>query len=381
MTLRLVLVIAGLTLREIVRRRIVWVLLLLAVISIVLVGFGVERLVTLARGDGVKELEIRIGVSQVLILIAFMFSFVLAMSAAFLAAPAIASDVETGTVHAMLARPMRRSDLVVGRWLGLAIVVAAYAVLSGLLAIAVVGQVSGHVPPAPFVAVAYLAFQAVTVLTLALTLGTRLPAIAAGAVTVVLFGLGWFVGVLGNIAIAFDAAPLAGGADLFRMLLPTDGLWRGVIYGLEPPLVLLSAPGATPRRCRPTRSSPTRRRRCRLSRGALPGWSWCWPPACCCSAAASCRHAARPSGQRRGVEQVAAQRPCARRPGRVVHRAEHVRGHRPRPGRTVQGDLVEPAGHAAVGQVERAMSPTLVRESVAIIDDSWESEIAFVVQA
>ncbi len=243
MTPRLVLVIAGLTLREIVRRRIVWVLLVLALASIALVGFGVERLVTFARADQVAELEIRIGVSQVLIMIAFMFSFVLAMSAAFLAAPAIASDVETGTVHAMLARPMRRADLVIGRWLGLAIIVAAYAVLAGLLAIAVVGLVSGHVPPAPLVAVAFLAFQAVSVLTLALTLGTRLPAIAAGAVTVVVFGLGWFVGVLGNIAIAFDAAPLAGGADVFRVLLPTDGLWRGVIYGLEPPLVLLVTAG------------------------------------------------------------------------------------------------------------------------------------------
>ena len=69
--------------------------------------------------------------SQVLILIAFMFSFVLAMSAAFLAAPAIASDVETGTVHAMLARPLRRGELVVGRWLGLSIVVALYAALLG----------------------------------------------------------------------------------------------------------------------------------------------------------------------------------------------------------------------------------------------------------
>jgi ABC-type transport system involved in multi-copper enzyme maturation permease subunit len=179
----------------------------------------------------------------VLILIAFMFSFVLAMSAAFLAAPAIASDVETGTVLAMLARPLRRADLVLGRWLGLAIMVAGYTALSGLLAIAVVGMVSGHVPPQPLVAVAFLAFQAIAVLTLALTLGTRLPSIAAGAITVVLFGLGWFAGVLGNIAIAFDAGPLAGGTDLVRVLLPTDGLWRGVIFGLEPPLVLLAAAG------------------------------------------------------------------------------------------------------------------------------------------
>jgi ABC-type transport system involved in multi-copper enzyme maturation permease subunit len=240
---RLVLVIAGLTLREIARRRILWVLLGLSVASVLLVGWGVDRLVTIAREEGVEELQIRIGVSQVLILIAFMFSFVLAMSAAFLAAPAIASDVETGTVHAMLARPLRRSDLVVGRWLGLSIVVGGYATLSGLLAIGVVGWISGHVPPSPLIAVGFLSFQAVAVLTMALALGTRLPAIAAGAVTVVLFGLGWFVGVLGNIAVAFEATALERLGEVVRVFLPTDGLWRGVIYGLEPPLVLLASAG------------------------------------------------------------------------------------------------------------------------------------------
>ena len=239
----MVVVIAGLTLREMVRRRILWVLLGLSVASVILVGWGSERLVTFARADGVAELQIRIGVSQVLILIAFMFSFVLAMSAAFLGAPAIASDVETGTVHAMLARPLRRAELVTGRWLGLSVIVAGYAILSGLLAIGAVGFVSGHVPPAPLVAVGFLAGQAITVLTLALALGTRLPSIAAGAVTVVLFGLGWFAGVLGNVAIAFNAAPLAGTSAIVRVLLPTDGLWRGVIYGLEPPVVLLIAAG------------------------------------------------------------------------------------------------------------------------------------------
>jgi len=246
-TLRPTLAIAALTLREIVRRRIVWVLLILALASVALVGVGVQRLVTFARADGADELQIRIGVSQVLIMIAFMFSFVLAMSAAFLAAPAIASDVETGTVLAMLARPIRRADLVVGRWLGLSIAVAIYAVVSGLLAIAVVNLVSGHLPPSPLTAVSFLAWQAIAVLTLALALGTRLPAIAAGAITVVVFGLGWFVGVLGTIAIVFNAEPLAQAADVLGVLLPTDGLWRGVIYGLEPPLVALLAGGASAR--------------------------------------------------------------------------------------------------------------------------------------
>lgn len=128
-----------------------------------------------------------------------------------------------------------------GRWTGLGIGVAGYAALSGMLAIGVVGLLSGHVPPQPLVAVAFLAFQAVVVMTLALALGTRLPAIAAGAITVVLFGLGWFAGVLSSIAVAFDAAPLEGLGNTVRVLIPTDGLWRGVIYGLEPPSVVLMA--------------------------------------------------------------------------------------------------------------------------------------------
>jgi ABC-type transport system involved in multi-copper enzyme maturation permease subunit len=243
MSARLVLAIAALTIRETARRRILWVLLGLSIASVALVGWGVERLVTVAREEGIGELELRIGVSQVLILIAFMFSFVLAMSGAFLAAPAIASDVESGTVLAMLARPLRRAELVAGRWLGLAIVVAVYAAASGLLAIGVVRLVSGHAPPEPFVAVGFLAFQAIVVLTLALVLGTRLPGIAAGAVSVVLFGLGWFAGVLGSIAGAVNADPLARATDAIRVLIPTDGLWRGVVYGLEPPFVILAAAG------------------------------------------------------------------------------------------------------------------------------------------
>lgn len=235
--------IAALTLREMGRRRVLWVLLGLSIVSVAFVGWGTERLVSLARAEGVDELRVRIGVSQVLILIAFMFSFILAMSAAFLAAPAIASDVESGTALALLARPLRRAELVVGRWVGLSLVVGGYAVVSGLLAIGVVAFVSGHVPPDPWFAVVFLGSEAIVVLTLALSLGTRLPAVAAGAVTVVVFGLAWFSGVLAGVAVAFDAAPLAAAVEVIRVLVPTDALWRGVVYGLEPPLVVLIAAG------------------------------------------------------------------------------------------------------------------------------------------
>lgn len=240
-------VIARLTVRELVRRRVVWVLAALSILSVVLVGWGLERLVTLARADGVPELEVRIGVSQVLILVAFMFSFVLAMTAAFIGAPAIGGDLESGVAQAILARPVRRAEVLLGRWIGCASVVVAYTMLSGLLAIAVAIVVSGFGPPEPLLAVAFLAGQALVLLTLTLALGSVLPSIAAGAIAVVGYGLGWMAGVMAGVAAAFGVELLGRVAEASRWLLPSDGLWRGVVYGLEPPLVILIAAGQAPR--------------------------------------------------------------------------------------------------------------------------------------
>lgn len=238
-----ILTIARLTVAETARRRILWVLLGLTLVSVALTTWGVERLVSIARVNGTAELQIQVGVSQVLILVAFMFSFVLAMTAAFLGAPAIAADLDSGVAHAMLARPIRRADLVIGRWLGLVAIIVAYSVGSGLLEIGAVALVSGYVPPEPLLAVSFLAAEAVVLLTLALLLSTRLPAIAAGAICVVGFGLGWMAGVFAGIGRFFDAGPLVTAAEASRWLFPADGLWRGTIYGLEPPAVVLVALG------------------------------------------------------------------------------------------------------------------------------------------
>jgi ABC-type transport system involved in multi-copper enzyme maturation permease subunit len=239
-----VITIAVLTVREAARRRTLAVLLLLTLATVALTGWGVERLTSLAREGGVNELQIQIGVSQVLILVAFMFSFVLAMTAAFLGAPAIAGDIESGVAQAILARPIRRADLLLGRWLGLSVIVTAYAVGAGLLEIAVVGAVSGSTPPEPLLAVGFLAAQSIVVLTFGMLLSTRLPSIASGAISVVLFGLAWMAGVFVGIGQLFDAGALVTAARASRYLFPSDGLWRGVVFGLEPPLVVFGAGAA-----------------------------------------------------------------------------------------------------------------------------------------
>ncbi|MFL5679596.1 MAG: ABC transporter permease [Chloroflexota bacterium] len=236
--------IAVLTLKEALRRRIVAVLLLLTLFSVALTGWGLERLVALARENGAEELQIQVGVSQVLILVAFMFSFVLAMTAAFLGAPSIGGDIESGVAQSMLARPIRRADLVLGRWLGLGVVVGGYAAASGLLEILFVRAVTGYAPPEPLPAVGFLAWEAIAILTLAVALSTRLPSMASGAISVVVFGLAWMAGVFAGIGRLFEVEVIVTVARASRWIFPTDALWRGVVYALEPPLVIFGAGSA-----------------------------------------------------------------------------------------------------------------------------------------
>jgi ABC-2 type transport system permease protein len=230
--------IAKLTIGEAARRRVLWVLVALALLAVTVTAGGVSTLIEGAKDRGIADLDIKFAVSQILIFIAFMFGFVLVMTAAFFGSPAIASDLESGIAQAMLARPLRRSSYLLGRWLGLAVVIVAYAALAGFLAIGAVGVVSGYLPPDPILPVAYLAGQALVLLTLTVLLSTRLPPIAGGAIAVVAYGLAWMAGVLGKVGLALGTSTLVTVGDAIHYVLPTDALWQGVVYGLEPSFVI-----------------------------------------------------------------------------------------------------------------------------------------------
>ncbi len=226
------------TLLETLRRRTLWALVALTAIVVILSGLGFQFLVGETRARGTAELELQLGVSQVLVLCAFMFSFILAATAAFIGAPAIAADIESGVLLAILARPIGRGAWLVGRWAGLAIVVAGYGLAAGLGEIAALRVVSGYGPPDPLGAAGALAAQAVVVMTVTVLLGTRLPAIASAAVAVVLFGLAWGLGVLGGVGSALGVDSLETVGRIVRFAFPSDGLWRATIFALEPSAVI-----------------------------------------------------------------------------------------------------------------------------------------------
>jgi ABC-type transport system involved in multi-copper enzyme maturation permease subunit len=220
-----------LTVREAVRRKLVLVLLLLSFAMVGLSAWGFDRL---AHTHSVTSGEVQIALPQALILFMFMFSFVVALSASAIASPAVSAEIESGVLQTVATRPIRRSEILIGKWLGLALLVAAYAVVVSVLEMLVVDAVSGFLPPNPAAVAGYLFAEGAVLLTLVLAISTRLSTLATGVLGVALFGSAWLGGVVGALGMAFKISALRTVGEVVRYLLPTDGLWHGAIYYLEP---------------------------------------------------------------------------------------------------------------------------------------------------
>jgi ABC-type transport system involved in multi-copper enzyme maturation permease subunit len=224
------LTIAGLTIREAARRRLVLAFLAVTVGTVSLSAWGFYRL---AHAHTITNGEVHAAVPQALILFMFMFSFVLALSASAIGAPTLSSEIESGVLMTVVTRPVRRTEVLLGKWLGLAVLLAGYAAVVCGLEVAVVDAVSGFVPPNPFLVAVYLFVEGALLLTVAVLFSTRMSVIAAGVLGVAVFGAAWLAGVVGALGTSFNISALRTVGQVGRFLVPTDGLWHGAIYYLE----------------------------------------------------------------------------------------------------------------------------------------------------
>src|SRR5258708_14691287 len=146
-----ILVIARLTVQEASRRRLLLALVILTLIVVGISAWGFYKITTVTGPNGKppSHEEVIIVSSQLLIFVTFVYSGVLALSAAGVAGPLISHEVESGLILSILARPGRRSEIVIGNGLGPAVLVTIYSVGSAALGVAPGDLAATVSPPLP----------------------------------------------------------------------------------------------------------------------------------------------------------------------------------------------------------------------------------------
>lgn len=224
-----------LTLRELVRRRFVTGAAVATGLLIAATGWGFSYLVRIrSHGHPISHLEVLTMSAVLLILVAYLFSFLLAMAAVFIATPSIAADIESGVLLPVLARPISRVAVIAGKAIALACAIAVYTVVTGACEFAVVRAATGYLPPYPAAMLGYLALSGIVMVALALLLGTRMPALAGSIVAMGFFIVARLGGIAQGLGLHYGNQTVSGVATITQLLLPSDAMWQEALYRLEP---------------------------------------------------------------------------------------------------------------------------------------------------
>jgi ABC-type transport system involved in multi-copper enzyme maturation permease subunit len=243
-----VLQIARFTLHEALSRRLILagVLISLAYIGLFALGFHFAYDKAIENSPNPQS-RLALGVAFAMLTLFGMYvvNYLASFLALFLSVGAISGEIDSGTLHAVLARPLGRSEFVLGRWLGYVVLVGAYVLAMTALVLLVARLIAGYEVPDPFHAVLLMLLEGVLLLTLSLFGSTLMPTLANGVVVFTLLGLAWLAGIIEFVAHLLENAPDATGAEAMlnisttvSLLLPSDALWRGASYYLESPTLL-----------------------------------------------------------------------------------------------------------------------------------------------
>ena len=135
---------------------------------------------------------------------------------------AIYTEVETGTIMAVITKPIHRWQVVFGKWIGHALLMGGYILLMGLVLWVTVSLGSGSIIWCFLPAIALITLNVVTMVSLTLFFSTFLPVIANAIFVFLLFIFTSNLRIINAIGETSDNFFIVAIAYVFRMMLPVS---------------------------------------------------------------------------------------------------------------------------------------------------------------
>ena len=242
----IILTIARFTIHEAVSRRLVMAGLILsaAFLGLYLLGYSLALRQMVDASAGVGSRTVVAGGLVVLTLLGlYAVNFLSSFLALFLSVGAVSSDIESSTLYALLARPIRRSSYLVGRWLGVAFMALTYTAIMtvGVLLVAfLIGDYQAIDAPR---SVGLMLLSVLVLVTLGFLASTWLSTLAGGMVCFSAFGLAWIAGIIELVGGLIENATMINLGIAISLIVPSDALWRGASYYAQSTAALLLQSG------------------------------------------------------------------------------------------------------------------------------------------
>jgi Cu-processing system permease protein len=232
------LVIAQLTWLEARRRRIVLAGLLCGLAFLLVFALSVYFAEHYGRRAGpMPLLEAQIQLQVVTLAGLYAVNFLVVAIAVMLPVDCLSGEIASGVMQTIASKPIRRAQIVIGKWLVYWTMIAAYIViLAGgvvLLMRLITGFTQQHLP----VALALMWLEATVILSVVMAGGVRFTTVTNGIIAFAFYVLAFFGGWIEQIGVMLGNASARYIGTAISLMSPTDALWHLAMHRLQPPVM------------------------------------------------------------------------------------------------------------------------------------------------
>jgi ABC-type transport system involved in multi-copper enzyme maturation permease subunit len=227
-----------LTLHEAARRRVLTAALIGGLAFLTLYAIGLHFIVRESSkhmGPNLVERQIMLNVLTLAAL--YVVHFLTLMSAVLLPVDTLSGEIASGVIQTVASKPVRRSTVVLGKWLAYALVTSAYLLLMAA-GVVLVSRVIGHFSPRGVDrGVPLMALSALAMMTLSIAGGTRLSTVTNGILAFGLFGLAFIGGWVDQIGAMTHNQAAVNVGTIASLILPSEAMWQLASWHMQPPIM------------------------------------------------------------------------------------------------------------------------------------------------
>jgi len=240
--------ISKLTFREAARRKILWAALLLGLLFLIVYGLGfyfTQQDIEHSMGSGGMS---RLALSEIysFLLMAGLYAvnFLTIAMAVLTSVDTLAGEINSGTMQTLVTKPVRRWEILLGKWLGFVLMMTLYLILMAGGTMALVYWIVDYVAPNAWQALFLLWMNALLLLSVSFFGGSFLSTLANGVLAFGLFGVAFIGGWIEQIGSFLHNQTAVNIGIIASLIIPSEALWKRASYLMQSPLV--SAMGFSP---------------------------------------------------------------------------------------------------------------------------------------
>lgn len=231
-----ILAIAHLTWIEARRRRIVLAAVLCGLGFLLLFGlivhFNADRAVGTLPG-----LQRRMVLQTLTVVGLYAVNFLVVALAVMLPVDTLSGEIDSGVIQTLASKPVRRADIVLGKWLVYWLMLAGYIVLMAGGLVAVIWALTGFRQQNLLPALGLMHLEGTVLVCLTMAGGARFSTITNGIVAFAFYAVAFVGGLVEQVGLVAGNVAARYIGTAISLVSPADALWRKATHILLPPFI------------------------------------------------------------------------------------------------------------------------------------------------